>query len=110
MRRKPRILTVAVGAAGLLAFTACDEAVDTTNDTTYGHSADGHSQWATPDLRFFDDAGAPLIHFELICTVNGVARWVRSGEFNVASMYQGQTLNLWCEGSSQSQQVTGRPS
>lgn len=80
-------------AGGL--FAQCAPPPDTTNDTTYAY-AETTGIAATPDLQFFKDAGAGLIHLDLLCNVNGTLRYIHGPEANVYNMRQGQTLNLYC--------------
>ena len=86
---KVRLRKVAVGAAvpilALATLSACDEA------TTAGHN------WViTPDIALHRSTGKPLIRATGQCS-DGTYTWIaKSGEYNVWSMYQGQTLIATC--------------
>lgn len=92
MRRRPRILTAAVGAAAIVALaTGCD----VTDDTRYEYAGSNGIK-AYPDTQFFIDAGAPLIHLYLLCSANGTQRYVNSPEYNAAAIAPGAALVVYC--------------
>jgi hypothetical protein len=78
----------AVGAAGIISLVvlaACD------TGTTAGHN------WViTPDIALHRQTGKPLIRATGQCS-DGSRTWIaKSGEYNVWSMTQGQTLIVTC--------------
>jgi hypothetical protein len=89
--RRRLVAAVAAVSIMLAVATGCD----TTDDTTYAYAGDTGIV-ATPDLQFFKDAGAPLIHLQLLCNFGGTLRYVHGNEVNVNDMNQGQTLNVYC--------------
>lgn len=113
MRRRTRIaLAAVIVPTAVVGLAACD----TTNDTTYAR-AGAQGIVATPDLTYFDDQGAPLIHLDVLCNFGGVLQWRSSVERSVHDMYQGQTFVVYCDNYSvngvrgvlsTSWQVTGR--
>jgi hypothetical protein len=86
-----RILAGLAGAAAVVALTACD----TTDNTSYARY--GNAISATPDLQFFKDAGAPLLHLDVLCNFGGTLQYRSTGEWSAYDMTQGQTLYANCE-------------
>lgn len=81
-----RKVVAGVGVAGLIAVAAaCDTA------TTAGHN------WViTPDIALHQATGKPLIRATGQCS-DGSHTWIaKSGEYNVNTMTQGQTLIVTC--------------
>lgn len=91
-----RRLAVAAPAIAMPFVPMQCASVDTVDNTTYVRVG-SQGIAATPDLQFFKDAGAPLIHLYVLCNIGGALRYVHGQEWSVYDMRQGQTLNVYCE-------------
>jgi hypothetical protein len=90
-----RLMRMAIAVVGVFTLVAATAACDTTDDSYYQYAGTtGIAGY--PDLQFFKDAGAPLVHLEILCNFGGTLQWRQSVERAASDMVQGQSLVQYC--------------